>query len=71
MVSLSVARVIHQENADKFVKAIESKKSYMNFKVLVCPAGGEWEVIVTTDYTDDEREALEFLNYIMFCAITD
>ena len=68
MTSISIARVTKKEQAQKFKKAI-SGQSYMNFQVLVCPAGGEFEVIVETAYTDDVAEAQGMLNYLMFCEI--
>ena len=68
MTSISITRITKKEQAQKFEKAINGK-SYMNFEVLVCPAGGEFEVIVETTYTDDEAEAQGMLNYLMFCEI--
>ena len=68
MTSISIARVTKKEQAKKFEEAINGQ-SYMDFKVLVCPAGGEFEVIVETAYTDDEAEAQGMLNYLMFCEI--
>ena len=67
--SISITRVSKREHAQKFEEAINGK-SYMNFEVLVCPAGGEFEVIVVTSYTDDEAEAQGMLNYLMFCEIS-
>ena len=68
MTSISIARVTKKEQAQKFAEAINGQ-SYMNFQVLICPAGGEFEVIVETDYTDNEAEAQGMLNYLMFSEI--
>ena len=66
--SIRIARVTKKEQAQRFVKAVDGQ-TYMNFQVLVCPAGGEFEVIVETAHTDDVAEAQEMLNYLMFCEI--
>jgi hypothetical protein len=68
MTSISIARVIKKENAQKFIDKIQNE-TYMKFNVLVCPAGGGFEVIVETDYTDDQEEAQGMLNLVMFDAI--
>ena len=68
MTSISIARVINKENAQKFINAIQNE-TYMKFNVIVCPAGGEFEVIVETNYTDNQEEAQRMLNLVMFDAI--
>jgi len=69
MVSIQIAREISRERAQRFVDAIEGK-SFMNFQVIVAPAGGELAISVQTDYTDDEAEAQGMLSYLMYSAIT-
>lgn len=66
---ITIARVTKKEQAAKFVDAIHGQ-SYMNFEVLVCPAGGEFEVSVfAKGYTNEEAQPM--LNYLMFLAISD
>ena len=63
-----VART-NRESADKFASRI-SGKTFMNFQVICAPYGGEIEVSVTTDYTNDPQEAQDMLNYLMFCELS-
>jgi len=69
MVSIQVGREVSRESTQKFVDAIDGQ-SFMNFQVIVAPAGGELVISVQTDYTDNEAEAQGMLNYLMYCAIT-
>lgn len=67
--TIKIASVIKKEHADKFVQAIEGQ-CYMNFKVLFCPAGGSFSVLVETDYDGTRKEIQGMLNFLMFCEIT-
>ena len=80
MVTISVGTVSRKFQAQKFVDAIHGK-SYMDFQVKIAPAGGEFEVLVQTQYFDNmltgkngarlrqeiaNRQAQDMLNLVMF-----
>ena len=68
MTRIEVAREISRDRAQKFVDAIQGK-TFMDFQVVVAPAGGELVISVTTDYTDDKAEAWGMLTYLMYGAM--
>lgn len=68
MAIIRIARVGTKEQAQSFSNAIDGK-TYMDFRVIVAPSCGEYQVSVQTDYTDDESEAQGMLNMVMFNAI--
>lgn len=59
-----IVRTGDQERAQKLVAAIEGK-SYMNFRVGICPAMGEFSVVVESDYEASDEEITEMLMAIM------
>lgn len=47
VVSIELTRVLNADQADRIKLALHGK-SYMTLQVLVCPAGGEFQVSVQT-----------------------
>jgi hypothetical protein len=68
MVCIRVMSVGKPELADKFRAAVEGK-TFMQFRVTLCPFGGLLAVNVETDYTDDVEEATGTLLALLFDAI--
>jgi hypothetical protein len=56
-VSINLTRVIREESAAG-IKAVLHGRTYMNLEVLVCPAGGEFQVSVQTLRPDTTKEEL-------------
>jgi phosphatidylethanolamine-binding protein (PEBP) family uncharacterized protein len=69
MYAEQIARVCKPESAQRFVEVI-SEQSYMKFQVDVCPAGGEFAVVVSTDYDAPKEEIDGMLMHLMFLEIT-
>ena len=40
-------------------------KTYMDFRILVCPAGGEYEIIAETNYNGTEDEILGMFMHLL------
>jgi hypothetical protein len=55
-----ILRVTKPEMAEKLIEAINGK-TYMNFRVGVCPAMGEFSVVVESDYDAPDSEIDEML----------
>jgi hypothetical protein len=68
MVCINITSVGKPELAEKFKAAVEGK-TFMQFRVTLCPMGGLLAVNVETDYTDDEGEATGMLLAVLFDAI--
>jgi hypothetical protein len=68
MTTIFIGNASRQE-AERFALKIDGK-SYMNFKVEICPIGGECAINVTTDYKASKREIQGMLNFIMFCELS-
>lgn len=60
MTIICLTRVSKREQADG-IKRILDGKTYMKFRVLVCPVGGEFVVNAETDYQAEDDEIKDFL----------
>lgn len=40
-------------------------KSYMKFRLLVCPVGGSFDVLAETDYDTTKDEVKDFLLFLL------
>jgi hypothetical protein len=69
MTTINVANAISKEKAEKFSKKINGK-SYMNFKVEICPIGGDFAVNVVTTYEAGVEEIKDMLIFAMYCEMT-
>jgi len=69
MVSIKFGQVSKRELADKFIEEIQGQ-TFMNFQVTICPAYGSFDIMVETEYTDDEAAAQSMLNLVMFDTIS-
>ena len=63
-----ITRVTSQERADKLVELLDGK-TYMNFRVGVCPAMGEFSVVVESDYEAPEEEIDGMLIHVLACGV--
>lgn len=43
-------------------------KTYMNFNIVVCPAGGSFDVLAETNYDASEEEVRDFLLFVLASA---
>lgn len=57
---IPLMNVCYPERAEGLKRALHGK-TYMNFRVTVCPAGGMFTVNVETDYDASEAEIKDFL----------
>ena len=68
MTTIPITQIMRRSDADKFRAAIQGK-TWMDFQVTVAPAGGGWEVAVSTSHAAPqdatEAEALEVKAEIM------
>lgn len=65
MATIKLTNVIRESDASPLIAAIDKQTSYMQFRVLVCPVGGSFDVVAETDYTDSEAEASSMLLYLL------
>ena len=57
------------EKAENFKQKIEAKAGFMEFKVLICPYAGEYQVSVETKYKASKEKILEQFVWLMATSI--
>jgi len=62
MAGFKLTNVITQAAADAISEALHGE-TYMDLQVLLCPAGGSWDVWVETEYFDKLDEDDEELSH--------
>lgn len=66
MTQVKLTNVISQDSPAVYrLRRILHGKTYMNFRVLVCPIGGSFDVLAETDYDAPEEEVKDFLIFIL------
>jgi hypothetical protein len=63
MTVINLTKVIRPERAEG-IKRLLDGRTFMNFRVTVCPIGGEFAVNVETDY-DGEEDVKDFLLMVL------
>lgn len=66
MTSIAIARVQSPEAADFFKLRFTGCQTYFDFQVGLAPVGGEFEVLVETDYPASAEEIRSHLISLMF-----
>lgn len=54
-----------KDKAENIKEKIESKSGFMKFEVIVCPTGGQFNVIVQTTYKAKKDEILGQFMWLM------
>jgi hypothetical protein len=66
--TINITNVPRAEDAANIVAALHGK-TYMNFRVTLCPAYGSVDVNVETDYDADEKEITGMVLMVMAGAL--
>jgi len=66
---IRMAREGSRERAEQFKQMIWANGCYMDFEVLICPAGGEFEILVQSRYDAPKEEILGMLLSILYSHI--
>lgn len=66
MTIINLTRMCKPERAEGIRRALEGK-SYMKFRITLCPCQGEIHVNAETDYPADENEIKDMLLHLMAC----
>lgn len=69
MPTVLLTNVIKKEQGEEIKKIIESIDTYMDIKVLICPAGGSMDIWAETMYETTEEEFTSFLLMVLTDAL--
>jgi hypothetical protein len=63
-----ITRTSDRARAERFKAAVHGR-TYMDFRVLVCPAGGEFSIVVESSYPAPAEEVRGMLLHLMAAEI--
>lgn len=66
MTSIKISNTSNREMAEQKIEKLKSmkwvKNNYHNFEFLICPAGGSFDIYVSSDYEFENNAKFELLD---------
>ena len=65
MTQIKLTNVCHADSptVDRLKRILG--RTYMNFRILICPVGGSFDVLAETDYVIPEDDVKDFLLFVL------